>query len=144
MTAALIAPLFFTMALLVAHGYFLMGSVPLLILKHDVPMDSRFVRGFYNIYYLAAMFIAVATAVSYGFAGKPAFAVGAVIFAILAALLRRIVLPKMDSLREQIQGNGANAIAAFRRIHVASILVNLAQLALIVWSLIIFSLQLKH
>jgi len=144
MTAALFAPLFFTMALLLAHGYFLMGSVPLLILKYDVPMDARFVRGLYNIYYRAAGFIAVATAVSYGYAGRPVFAAGAAALAILALILCRIVLPKMDSLRGQIQASDRAAIAAFRRIHVVSILVNLAQLTLIVWALIDFSLQLKQ
>lgn len=44
MSAAMIAALFFTVALLVTTAYFLMGSVPLLILKHDRPKDSRFVR----------------------------------------------------------------------------------------------------
>ena len=58
MPAALIAALFFTVALLVTHAYFLLGSVPLLILKHDTPMDASFVRSFFNTYYLAAMYIA--------------------------------------------------------------------------------------
>lgn len=77
MSASLIAALFFTVALLVITAYFLMGSVPLLILKHDTSLDSRFVRGFFNTYYLAAMFAASATAVSYAVAGKLIFAAGA-------------------------------------------------------------------
>jgi len=143
MSAALIAALFFTVALLVTTAYFLMGSVPLLILKHDTPMDSRFVRGFFNTYYLAVMFTASATAVSYAFSARPAVAVGAAALALLAAILRRKVIPKMDSLRAQIQVGEASAIAAFRRIHVAAILINLAQLVLIVWSLIAASLSLR-
>ena len=51
MSAPLIAALFFTVALLVTTAYFILGSVPLLILKHDTPKDSRFVRGFFNTYY---------------------------------------------------------------------------------------------
>ena len=143
MSAALIAALFFTVALLVTTAYFLMGSVPLLILKHDTPMDSRFVRGFFNTYYLAVMFTASATAVSYAFSGRLAVAVGAASLALLAALLRRKVIPKMDSLRTQIQVGEANAIVTFRRIHVAAILINLAQLVFIVWSLIAASLSLR-
>jgi len=77
MSAALIAALVFSVILLVITAYFLMGSVPLLILKHDTPMDSRFVRGFFNTYYLAAMLTASATAVSYAVAGRLVFAVGA-------------------------------------------------------------------
>ena len=48
MSAALIAALVFTVALLVITTYFIFGSVPLLILKHDTPMDSRFVQGFFG------------------------------------------------------------------------------------------------
>jgi hypothetical protein len=141
MSAALIAALFFTVVLLVITAYFLMGSVPLLILKHDTPLDARFVRGFFNTYYLAAMFTAGATAVSYAFAGKPVFAAGAATLALSAAILRRKVIPKMDSLRARIQVSGTDAVPGFRRIHVTAILVNLAQLVLIVWSLTAFSLQ---
>jgi hypothetical protein len=144
MTATLIAPLFFTVALLVTHGYFLLGSVPLLILKHDVPMDARFVRGFYNTYHLATMIIASATAVSYALAGRWLYAAGAAALALLAALLRRKVIPEMESLGARIQANETSAVTAFRRIHAASILLNVAQLVLIVWGLIAFSMQLRH
>lgn len=136
MSAALIAALFFTVALLVTHAYFLLGSVPLLVLKHDTPMDARFVRGFFNTYYLAAMVTAGATAVSLALAGRLALAAGSAALALLATLLRRKVIPTMDSLRDQFEASGASAIPAFRRMHVAAILANLAQLVLIVWSLI--------
>jgi hypothetical protein len=139
MSAALIAALFFTLALLVTTAYFLLGSVPLLVLKHDTPMDSRFVRGFFNTYYLAAMFTASATAASYVLAGRVVLAAGAAALALLAALLRRRVIPKMDSLGAQIQVGGTNAIPGFRRIHLTAIFVNLAQLVVIVWSLIAVS-----
>ena len=136
MSAALLIALFFTVALLVTTAYFLLGSVPLLVLKHDTPMDSRFVRGFFNTYYLAAMFTAGATALSYAFAGRPVLAAGAASLALLATLLRRNVIPRMDSLRAQIEASEVSAIAAFRRMHVTAILINLAQLVVIVWSLI--------
>ena len=143
MSAALIAALVFTVILLVITAYFLMGSVPLLILEHDTPLDARFVRGFFNTYYLAATFAASATAVSYAFAGRLIFAAGATALALLATLLRRTVIPKMDSLRARIQVTETSAIPGFRRVHVAAILINLAQLALIVWSLISLSLQMR-
>ena len=141
MSAALISALFFTSALLVITAYFLMGSVPLLVLEHDIPMDARFVRGFFNTYYLAAMFTATATALSYALAGRLAFAAGAAALALLATVLRRTVLPRMDSLGVQIQVGGTPAVGAFRRIHAAAILINLAQLAIIVWSLIAVSME---
>lgn len=141
MSGALIAALFFTVALLVSTAYFLLGSVPLLILKHDTPLDARFVRGFFNTYYLAAMFTAGAAAVSYAFAGIAAFAVEAAALALLAVILRRKIIAKMDSLQDHIQVSGEGAIPRFRRTHLFAILVNLAQLVLIVCSLIVFSLQ---
>jgi hypothetical protein len=143
MSAALILALFFTVALLAITAYFIMGSVPLLILKHDTPMDSRFVRGFFNTYYRAAIFTAGATAVSYALAGRPVFAAGAAVFALLAIVLRRLVIPKMDSLHAKLQVGETNAIPRFRRVQVTAILVNLAQLVVTVWSLVEVSVQMK-
>lgn len=143
MSAALIAGLFFTVALLVVTAYFLMGSLPLLILKHDVPMDSRFVRGFFNIYCLAAMFTAGATALAYALADKLAVAAGAAALALVAIALRWQVIPKMDALRARIQASEASAIAGFRRVHMAVIALNLVQLVFIVWVLIAVSIQMK-
>jgi len=134
--SAAIAALFFTVALLVTTAYFLLGSVPLLVLKHDTPLDAGFVRSFFNTYYLGAMFTASATAVSYAWGGRLAFAAGAPALALLAVILRRKVIPTMDALRARIQAGEPHAIAAFRRIHVAAILVNLGQLVIIVGSLI--------
>jgi hypothetical protein len=141
MSAALASALFFTVALLVTTTYFLLGSLPLLVLRHDTPLDSRFVRGFYNTYYLAALTTASATALTYALAGRAVIAAGAAALALLAAVMRRTILPKMDSLRTQIQDGRTVAIPAFRRIHVTAILVNLAQLVLIVWTLIAVSMQ---
>jgi hypothetical protein len=107
-------------------------------------LDARFIRGFFNTYYLAATFIASAAALSYSFAGRPGFAAGAVALALLAIILRRKVIPKMDSLRAQIQVSGTDAIPRFRRTHLFAILVNVAQLVLIVSGLIAFSLHLVN
>ena len=147
MSAALIAALVFTVILLAVTAYFVMGSVPLLILKHDTPLDSRFVRGFFNTSYVVSASIAGATALSYALAGKLVFAAGASALALFATVLRRVVIPKMDSLRAQMLLDGAGAIeravADFRRTHQAAIALNLVQLVLIVWCLITLSTQLR-
>ena len=141
MSLALIPAMFFTVALLVVTAYFLMGAVPLLVLEHDTPLDGRFVRGFFNTYYLVAIGTASATALSYALAGRPVFAVGAAALALLATVLRRKVIPRMDSLRAQMQVSEADAIRGFRRLHLSAIVLNLAQLVLIVWALIAVSIQ---
>jgi hypothetical protein len=135
-----IAALFFTVALLVTTAYFIMGSIPLLVLKHDTPLDARFVRNFFNIYYRAAVITASGTAVCYGLAGRPVFAVGAAALAVLALLLRRQVIPRMDALGAQIPVNAMDAIPGFRRTHLMAIAINVVQLGLIVWSLTTFRL----
>lgn len=135
MAAAMIAALVFTVALLVTTAYFLLGSIPLLVLRHDTPLDARFVRGFFNIYYVAAVVTAGATSISYALAGRPALATGAAALALLAFILRRKVIPTMDALGAQIQANAMNAVPGFRRTHIAAIAVNLVQLVAIVWSL---------
>src|SRR6185436_2956148 len=83
MPGALIAALFFTVALLVTTTYFILGSIPLLVLKHDTPLDARFIRAFFNIYYRAALVTASATSISYALAGRPALATGAALLALL-------------------------------------------------------------
>ena len=133
----MIASLFFTVVLLVITTYFILGSVPLLVLKHDTPLDARFIRAFFNTYYRTAMFAATATAVSYGLAGRLFLAAGAAALILLAIVLRRQIIPLMDSLGAQIQVSGTDAIPGFRRIHLTAILLNVAQLALIVWTLTI-------
>ncbi len=135
MSAAMIVALFFTVALLVTTAYFILGSIPLLVLKHDTPLDARFVRGFFNNYYVAAVFTAGATSISYAVAGRPVLATGAAVLALLAVVLRKKVIPKMDALGAQIQSNYMDAIPGFRRTHITAIAINIVQLAVIVWSL---------
>ena len=140
MPAAMYAALFFTVALLVTTAYFLLGSVPLLVLKHDTPRDSQFVRGFFNIYYRAATLTAGATSLSYALAGRAGFALGAAALALLAIFLRGQVIGKMDLHRASMQADDVDAIPGFRRTHVIAILINLLQLAVVVWSLTKLSL----
>ena len=90
--------LFFTVALMAITAYFLLGSVPLLTLKHDNPIDGPFVRSFYITYFKMAFVVALATAVSYGLAGRPVFAVGAAAIAALTWWVRFHFVPRMDRL----------------------------------------------
>lgn len=135
MSAAMIAALVFAVALLVTTAYFVMGSIPLLVLKHDTPLDARFVRGFFNTYYVAAFVTATATSIGFALAGRAGLAAGAAVLALIALGLRQKVIPKMDSLGAEIQSNAMDAIPGFRRTHIAAILFNVVQLVAIVWSL---------
>lgn len=127
--------LFFTVVLLVVTAYFLLGSVPLLTLKHDDPVDSRFIRSFYITYFRIALIAAVATTASYAMAGRPALAMGAVTIALLTVVMRSRLISRMDLLGAQIQANEAVAIPAFHKIHKSAILINTIQLVAILGSL---------
>jgi hypothetical protein len=136
----------FTVAMLCVSVYFLLGSVPLLILKHDTPVDGRFIRSFFNLYYRVAAFVAGAATLTYAFSGRLWFAVGAAVIAVLSVVLRRTVIAKMDALQLhiqnqiQIQTTDFEAIPEFRKIHFRAILISAIQLAVVVWSLFQFKL----
>jgi hypothetical protein len=134
------AALFFTVVLLFTTAYFLVGGLPLLILQHDTPLDQRFVRRFFDIYYKAALFAAAGASISYALWGRAPFAAGTAAIAILAIQLRRKILPSMEHLSAKIQANDTQAVQAFRRTHSAALLVNLAQLVALVWGVTKISL----
>ncbi len=129
------AALICTIPLILSMGYFLMGSLPLLILNHDSPLDARFIRGFFRIYYLAVMCTGVFAAAAYVYAGSLGYAAGVAVIVLLALILRNVVLPRMDALLTRIETADAVAIAEFRRIHITGMAVNFAQLAALVWGL---------
>jgi hypothetical protein len=77
----------------------------------------------------------VGTAASYALASRTGFAVGAAAIATLTLVLRARLIPRMDRLGIQIQGQDALAIPEFRRIHKSAILINTVQLGAILGSL---------
>ena len=62
-------------------------------------------------------FNASAAAMSFAVAGRLLFALAAAALALLGVVLRRRVLPRMDSLQAQIQACVTSAIPAFQGIH---------------------------
>jgi hypothetical protein len=124
-----------TIPLVMCMGYFFMGSLPLLVLKHDIPMDSRFVRGFFNTYYVAVACTTIVPTISYALVGHLAFSAGMVAIAALALFLRKVVLPHMDGLRIRIESGDATAVTEFRHIHIAGMALNFIQLVALVWGL---------
>ncbi|RYY93562.1 MAG: hypothetical protein EOO24_26540 [Comamonadaceae bacterium] len=133
MSVAIYPAFFFTVALLFTTAYFLLGGLPLLVLEHDIPLDAQFIRRFFEVYYHTAFWTAVGACVSYALWGRYAFAVGAAGLAGLAVLLRRSLLPAMQQLGQQIQNAHADAIRRFRRVHATALLLNVLQLAAVVY-----------
>jgi len=133
MASAVYPAFFFTVVLLFTTAYFLLGGLPLLILKHDVPLDARFIRGFFNVYYKAAFWAAVGACASFALWGRFGFAAGAAMLAVLAVVLRKRMVPTMHNLAVQIETNDEVAVQRFRKVHQTALLINLGQLVLLVW-----------
>ena len=129
-----------TVGLLISMGFFMLGSLPLLILKHDTPLDARFIRGLFYYYYGAVMATATAAAAGYAFAGKPLFSLGMCCIVALAFLLRRAVLSRMDLVRSVMTPADRAAISRFRRLHIGGMLFNVVQLGTVAWGLTFLSL----
>ena len=128
--------LIFTVAMLAVTTYFLFGSIPLLILKHDNTMDSKFIRSFYITYFKFAIVVSTAAAINYAAAVRPIQAIGATAIAILTLVLRFKVIPQMDQLGSEIrEDNNLMAIPEFRKIHKSAITLNFAQLITVLGSL---------
>jgi hypothetical protein len=140
MSSAIYPALFFTVAMLVTNAYFLMGGLPLLVLKHDTGLDARFVRGFFSVYYKAAVVTAIGACASYALWGRFTFALGAAALILIALLLRRRLLPAMQNLSDQLHDQDDRAIQRFRRVHMAALSLNLAQLIIVVWGITKLSL----
>jgi hypothetical protein len=136
MTWGMYGAFVFTVVLLVSTAYFLFGGLPLLILKHDVPLDARFVRAFFSLYYKVAFWAAVGAAVSYALWGRLAFAVGAAAIGILVTILRKRFLAAMEEVGARIDGADAEPIRHFRRMHGAALLINVGLLVVLVWGTI--------
>ena len=143
MPTAIYGAFFFTVALLVTTAYFLMGGLPLLVLKHDVPLDARFIRGFFNVYYKAGFWTALGACVSYALWGRYAFATGAALIAGLTTVLRKFLLEAMHRLGERIEASEAAAVQGFRRVHATALGVNLVQLCVVVWGVLELSRQMR-
>lgn len=127
--------LLFTVLLLAVTTYFLLGSIPLLLLKHDNPIDGRFIRSFYITYFRIAICVAVSTVLSYLMASRLALALGASGVTLLTLFLRSRLIPMMDRLNAQIRDHHVVAIPEFRKVHKSAITINMLQMLAILGGL---------
>ena len=120
----LILALISAVVLLVWMGFFMMGSLPLLVLKHDTPVDSRFIRGLFNLYYMAIMATGIVGAASAAIAGRAAAALGLGVVAAIGFAGRHWFVARMDLVRSTMTADDSLAIRKFRRLHIVGMLLN--------------------
>ena len=117
-----------TTVMFFAMGFLLLASPPLLLLKYDVPNDARFVRGLFHLFFGAVMLAATLAGVNYALAGQFIFAAGMGCAAAFALVVRRLVVRRMDALRERMRPDSAEEIAQFRRLFIGGMVANGVQI----------------
>ena len=128
-------PLLSIVVLLFPMGVFMLASPPLLILKHETPVDARFIRGMFNLCYIGVITLAGMGAVGCALLGRGtvALAMGGLIVFVLGS--RWLMLSNMDKLRDAIARGEARAVPRFRRLHIAGMALNAVQLGTVAWGL---------
>lgn len=116
-------------ALLVWMTYFMLGCLPLLILKHDTPVDARFIRNFFNVYYRVLMGIAAVGVVAFAVSDRRFMVLVMACIVAIGFVARRALLLRMDRLRSTMTVADALAIRQFRSLHATGITLNVFQLA---------------
>jgi hypothetical protein len=108
--------------------YCICGGLPLLILKYDVPLDSRFVRGFVNVHYQALMAIASVGALASAFSDRQWLTATFGGIALVGFIAHRLIVSRMDRLRSTMSAADAPAIRRFRRLHITAMVLNVCLL----------------
>ena len=123
-----------TVLLLMSLVFSVLGATPLLILKHEVAMDSRVIRQVFHYTYLLVAVSGAAASMGYWLTDQAMLSLSLGCMALLALALHRLTLTRMDNLRATMHDGDSNAVRRFRRLHVAGIVVNLTQLAAVGWA----------
>jgi hypothetical protein len=119
--------LLLTVALLFWMGISVMAAIALLVLKHNTPIDARFVRGLFNVSYTAVIALALVGAAVQAYGAYWDNVARLLALALCDALLRRWLLSRMDRLRLLGQPQARFDKRGFRRLHLIGIAVNVCQ-----------------
>lgn len=122
-----------TVLLLMSLAFSVMGTTPLLVLKHNRPMDSRVIRQVFHYCYRLVGVVAIAASIGHALAGSSMLSASTGCIALAAVALHRWMLTRMDAVRPTMHDGDINAIRRFRELHVAGIALNFTQLAAVVW-----------
>lgn len=124
-----------TVLLLMSLVFSVLSSTPLLILKHDVPMDSRIIRQVFHYCYRMIAIMGAAAAIAFALAGRPLLSACLGSIALLAIVLHRVMLTRMDALRPPMHSGDRSAISRFRQLHVTGVALHLTQLVALTWGI---------
>ena len=119
-----------TVLLLMSLGFSVLGTTPLLVLKHLQPMDSRVIRQVFHYCYRIIAVIALAACLGNALENRMGLSVYTGMMALWVLVLHRWMLARMDALRTLMQAGASDAVRRFRFVHALGVLMNMALFAL--------------
>ena len=124
-------------ALLLWMFFLVAGGLPLLVLKHDTPTDSQFVRSLFNVHYLVLVGIAAVGVMSSVLSDHRLQAIFMAFIGLIGFTARRAIVSRMDQLRITMSATDTLAIRRFRWLHVTGLVLNVLLLVGLFSSLIL-------
>jgi hypothetical protein len=119
-----------TVLLLMSLGFSVLGTTPLLVLKHLQPMDSRVIRQVFHYCYRMVALLAFAACLGNALEDRMALSVYTGFIALWVLVLHRWMLARMDALRTLMQAGDSGAVRRFRFVHALGVVMNMALFAL--------------
>ena len=115
-----------TVFLLMSLGFSVLGTTPLLVLKHVQPMDSRVIRQVFHYCYRWVAVVAIAASVGHALEDRQFLSICTGAIGILVLVLHRWILMRMDALRETMHDGDTLAVRRFRQLHATGVFMNIA------------------
>jgi len=119
-----------TVLLLMSLGFSVLGTTPLLVLKHLQPMDSRVIRQVFHYCYRIIALMALAACLGNALEDRMGLSVYTGIMALWVLVLHRWMLARMDALRTLMQAGDSDAVRRFRFVHALGVGMNIVLFAL--------------
>jgi hypothetical protein len=123
-----------TVLLLMSLAFSVLGTTPLLVLKHKLPMDSRVVRQVFHYCYRLVAVVALAASMGHALEGRLLLSLCTGGIALTALALHPWLLIRMDALRVTMHDGDSAAVRRFRELHVTGVVLNFVQLAAAIWA----------
>jgi hypothetical protein len=121
--------------LLFPMGYFLLAAPAFLLVKLDIPPVTQLLRGMFNIQFRMVSVAGIIGTAAFIFAGRPLFAAGIGLIAVLAIWGRPWFMRQMDDQLSARDAGDADAVRQLRRLHWKAMLCNAVLVAALVASI---------
>lgn len=117
-------------ALIGSMLFFAAGVAPTVFRALPSEQAGRFLRAFFPVYYLWGLVLSLIAALV-AQAANPLAALGSAVVATLFVYTRQMLLPQINRARDDDLAGMSEAAQRFKRLHLRSVLINLAQLLIL-------------